>query len=412
MTNIYQRLSVMMFLQFFIWGSWFVTMGSFLAANLNSTGIETGRAFSTQSWGAIVAPFIIGYIADRFINAERLLGVLHLAGALLMFMLYQANSFKGFYPVLLVYMICYMPTLALVNSISFRQLDDVASGFARIRVWGTVGWICAGLAISLLFSWDSRAAVEQGLLKNTFLMASVASLVLAMFSMMLPPTPPIVREQKRGDVGAVLGLDAVGLLKDKNFALFFLISVLICIPLAFYYQYASPFLLEIGVENATGKMTIGQMSEVIFMLLLPMFLARYGIKMTLLIGMLAWVLRYLLFAFGSPDGFALALVLGIALHGVCYDFFFVAGQIYADSKAGEAHRSSIQGLITLATYGAGMLIGFSTAGYIADLHVDQGVDRWESIWTFPAAFAFVVAIVFLLAFRDRLPRSLVSETVG
>ena len=402
MTFTYQRLSLMMFLQFFVWGSWFVTMGSFLAANIGATGVQTGMAFSTQSWGAIIAPFIVGYVADRYVNAEKLLGLLHLIGAVLMYQLYQAESFSAFYRILLGYMICYMPTLALVNSISFRQLDDIAAGFARVRVWGTVGWICAGLAISFVFAWDSQVSVQEGLLRNTFLMTSVGSFALGMFSFLLPPTPPMAGASSGVSMANILGLRALALLKDKNFAIFFLMSVLICIPLAFYYQYASPFLLEVGVENATGKMTIGQVSEVLFMLLLPLFLSRYGIKFTLLVGMVAWVLRYLLFAFGSPDGFALALILGIALHGVCYDFFFVAGQIYADSKAEETFRSSVQGLITLATYGAGMLIGFSTAGFIADQFAGQGVERWESIWMFPALFALCVAVVFSVSFKDRM----------
>ena len=395
----------MMFLQFFVWGSWFVTLGAFLGANLNASGAETAMAFSTQSWGAIIAPLLVGLVADRYFNAERVLGLLHLTGAGLMFLLYGAVDFGGFYPLLLAYMICYMPTLALVNSVAFRQLSDTAAEFGKIRLWGTIGWIVAGLMISYIFSWDSQQGVAEGLLKNTFMMAGFASLVLGLFSFTLPSTPPVPARNKSSGVAQALGLDALSVLKDRNLALFFVMSVLICIPLAFYYQYASPFLIESGVANPTGKMTLGQVSEVLFMLMLPVFLTRYGIKFTLLIGMFAWALRYLLFAYGNADELVWMFIVGIALHGICYDFFFVAGQIYTDSKAGEQFKSSAQGLLTLATYGFGMLIGFWAAGKIADQYASDGIDRWETIWLYPAVFALLVAITFLFAFRDRLSNS-------
>ena len=399
--KVYLKLSAMMFLQFFIWGSWFVTLGAYLGGALTANGMQIGAAFSTQSWGAIIAPFFIGLVADRYFSAQKVLAALHLSGAILMYWLYRATAFIDFYPVLLLYMVCYMPTLALVNSISFRQLTDTAGQFSKIRVWGTVGWIAAGLAISYVFSWDSAAGVASGALRNTFLLGAASSLLLSVFSLFLPPTPPVPSGTAKS-LGEMLGLDAIGLFKDWNFALFFVLSILICIPLAFYYQHASPFLLELGVENATGKMTLGQVSEVGFMLLLPFYLGRFGIKFTLLIGMLAWVVRYLLFAFGDADGRLAMLILGIALHGVCYDFFFVAGQIYTDSKAGEHHRSSVQGLITLATYGVGMLIGFILAGYVADHYGGDTLQKWQSIWLFPALFATGVSVLFLLAFKDRL----------
>ena len=405
MRYVHQRLSIMMFLQFFIWGSWFVTLGAFLGTNLAATGAETAMAFSTQSWGAIIAPLLVGLVADRYFNAERVLGLLHLTGAGLMFLLYGAVDFEGFYPLLLGYMICYMPTLALVNSVAFRQLSDTAAEFGKIRLWGTIGWIIAGLMISYAFSWDSQQGVAEGLLKNTFMMAGIASLVLGVFSFTLPSTPPVPVTTDSASAAQALGLDALSLLKDRNLALFFVMSVLICIPLAFYYQYASPFLIESGVANPTGKMTLGQVSEVLFMLMLPVFLTRYGIKFTLLIGMFAWALRYLLFAYGNADELVWMFIVGIALHGICYDFFFVAGQIYTDSKAGEQFKSSAQGLLTLATYGLGMLIGFWAAGKIADQYVSDSIDRWETIWLYPSVFALLVALIFLLAFRDRLSSS-------
>jgi len=394
------RLCVMMFLEFFIWGGWFVTLGSFLAANLHASGAQSALAYSTQSWGAIIAPFIIGLIADRYVNAERLLGVLHLTGGLLMYALYRAGDFAAFYPWVLTYMILYMPTLALVNAIAFRQMDEPARHFSGLRVWGTIGWIVAGLVISYLFAWDSRGAIGAGLLRNTFLMCALASLALGLYSFTLPRTPPQPRDGEPLRLKHLLGLDALQLLRQRNFGIFFLASILICIPLAFYYQNANQFLTEIQVANATGKQTIGQMSEVLFMLLIPVFLRTFGMKTTLLVGMLAWACRYLLFAFGNAQELALMLIVGIALHGVCYDFFFVSGQIYTDSKAGPAYKAAAQGLITLATYGLGMLIGFSAAGFIDDLYSAGGRHDWRAIWLYPAAFAAAVFVLFALTFRN------------
>jgi nucleoside transporter len=394
------RLSAMMFLQFFIWSCWFVTLGTFLAANFQASGAQTALAFSTQSWGAIIAPFVIGLIADRWFNAERILAALHLAGAVLMYQMFRAQDFAQFYPYVLGYMIAYMPTLALVNSISFRQLTDPSRQFSFVRVWGTLGWIVAGLVISFVFHWDSPQATAQGALRNTFAMCAVMSLLLGVYSLTLPATPPTVDRTGGFSLRAALGLDALRLLRDRNFRLFFVASVLICIPLAFYYQNASPFLTEIGTTNATGKLTIGQMSEVGFMLLLPVFLLRFGIKKTLLLGMLAWALRYVLFASGGPNNITAALIIGIALHGICYDFFFVSGQIYTDSKAGEHYRSAAQGMITLATYGLGMLIGFSVAGSISDRFNIDGRHDWFQIWIYPAAFAAVIMVLFAVLFRN------------
>lgn len=394
------QLSLMMFLEFFIWGGWFVTMGTFLGKNLGATGAQIGQAYSTQSWGAIIAPFIIGLIADRYFNAERILGVLHLVGAGLMYMMFQSEGFDNFYLLVLAYMVIYMPTLALVNSVSFNQMTDPTKEFAHIRVWGTIGWILAGLAISFVFSWDSEAAINEGLLRNTFLMVAVASGILGIMSFTLPNTPPTA-DKSNVSISSIMGLDALKLLKDRNFLMFFLSSILICIPLAFYYSQANPFLVEVGVENATGKMTIGQASEVVFMLLLPIFFKRFGIKWTLIVGMLAWTLRYLLFAYGAEGEGGFMLILGIALHGICYDFFFVSGQIYTDSKAGQHVKSAAQGLITLATYGLGMLIGFWVAGKITDQHLlSEGLHNWKAIWTWPAIFAAGVMVLFFLFFKN------------
>ena len=396
------KLSIMMFLEFFIWGAWFVTLGTFLDKNLGATGAQTGSVFSTQSWGAMIAPFIIGLIADRYFNAERILGVLHLVGAFLMYQMYNATEISTFYPYVLAYMILFMPTLALVNSVSFNQMKDPEKEFSTIRVWGTLGWIAAGLLISYVFHWDNEPSVKDGLLKNTFMMGAVVSLVLGLFSFMLPKTPPKVSTGEKVKVSEILGLDALKLLKDKNFAVFFVSSILICIPLAFYYQNAHSFLTNAGVDNPTGKMTIGQVSEVLFLLLLPLFFTRFGFKKTMLLGMLAWGLRYALFAYGNAGELSFMLITGIALHGICYDFFFVSGQIYTNAAAGEKYKSAAQGLITLATYGVGMLIGFEVAGKITDAYklVDGSFD-WKMIWIIPSGIAVVVFVLFALFFNDK-----------
>ncbi|WP_037320592.1 nucleoside permease [Salegentibacter sp. Hel_I_6] len=394
------QLSTMMFLEFFIWGGWFVTLSTFLPQNLDATGGQTAMAFSTQSWGAIVAPFIIGLIADRFFNAERILGVLHIIGAILLYMMFQAEDFTSFYPFILGYMILYMPTLALVNSISFYQMTDPSKQFASVRVFGTIGWIISGLVISLVFAWDSSEGRAEGMLRYTFLMAAIASAVLGLFSFTLPKTPPSSKGEKV-TISDILGLEAIGLLKGRNFLIFFISSILISIPLAFYYQHTNLFLSETGMEDPTAMMSIGQVSEALFLLLIPYFFKKFGFKITILAGMLAWTVRYILFAFGDTGELTFMLIIGIALHGICYDFFFVSGQIYTDSKAGPKIKSAAQGLITLATYGFGMLIGFWVAGQISDLYLNaDGTHDWQQIWIVPAGFAFVVMIIFAIFFKN------------
>ncbi len=389
------QLSFMMFLEFFIWGSWYVTMGTFLANSLKASDVQNGLAYGTQSLGAIIAPFIVGLIADRFFSAQRILGVIHLIGAVLMYFLSRQETFEGFYPLILTYMILYMPTLALVNSVSFRQLTNTEKQFAAIRVWGTIGWIVAGLLIGWL-NWEQEAA-----LANTFRMAAGASLILGLFSFFLPDTPP-ASAGKKVTIGDIVGLEALGLLKKRDFLVFFISSILICIPLAFYYQEANKFLNEIGMNKAAAVMSLGQVSETLFLILMPLFFRRFGIKTMLLVGMIAWSVRYLAFGFGDVAGAKLALLyLGIILHGICYDFFFVTGQIYTDKRAGPRIKSAAQGMITLATYGVGMLIGFWVAGQVSNAYstADGGHD-WQKIWMVPAVIAVVVVVLFLLFFKD------------
>lgn len=396
------KLSIMMFLEFFIWGAWFVTLGTYLLHNLHATGTQVGVAFLTQSIGAIVAPFIIGLIADRFFSAQKILGVLHLLGAILLWRASSAPDFNSFYPNVLTYMVLYMPTLALVNSIAFRQMKDPQKEFAPIRVLGTLGWIIAGLTIGWL-NWEQTNSLQA-----TFLMAAGAAALLGVFSFTLPATPP-VKSGQSSSIGDLLGLDAIGLLKNRSYLIFFLASIAICIPLAFYYGFTNPFLNEVGMKGAAGVQSLGQVSELLFMLAIPLFFSKLGVKKMLAIGMGAWVLRYLFFAYGGADNYWM-LIAGIVLHGVCYDFFFVTGQIYTDNLAGERFKSSAQGFITLATYGVGMLIGTLLSGDIFDKNtLAGGTHDWRMIWLIPAAIAAVVLLAFLLFFRERTPAAVGEE---
>ena len=383
-----------MFLQFFIWGAWFVTMGTYLSKNLNVSATQNATAYATQALGAILAPFIIGLIADKYFSAQKILGLLHIAGAILMFYASTATNFAGFYPYILSYMIIYMPTLALVNTVSFKQMLNPSKEFPPIRIFGTAGWIVAGLLIGWL-GWE-----QSGSLVLTFRVAAGASLVLGVFCYSLPDTPPGKRGQ-RTSIGDIIGLDAIGLLKNRSFLVFFLSSVAICIPLAFYYNFTNPFLNEVGVKRAAGIQTLGQFSEFAFMIAMPFFFVRLGVKRMLAMGMFAWALRYLFFAYGDAANNYWMLLAGIIIHGVCYDFFFVAGQIYTDNLAGERYKSSAQGFITLATYGVGMLIGFTISGPIVDHWQTSAVSHnWQAIWLIPGGIAFVVMVFFLLLFKD------------
>ena len=399
------RLSLMMFLEFFVWGSWYVTMGTFLGANIQAKDQDISLAFSTQSLGAILAPFLVGLIADRYFQAQKILGSIHLVGAVMLYGLHQAVDFTAFFPILLGYMILFMPTLALVNSISFNQMAQPEKEFSGVRIWGTIGWIAAGILISTL-AWDSQEGLREGLLQNTWRLAAGASLLLGIYSFTLPATPPQAKSNAPFQLKEVLGLDALRLLTHRNYAIFFLSSILICIPLAFYYQNASPFLTELGVENSTGKMALGQVSEVLFLVALPFFFTRFGLKKTLAVAMLAWVIRYLFFAFGDTDSGTWMLLAGIILHGICYDFFFVSGQIYTDAHAGKKYKSAAQGLITLATYGIGMGFGFWVAGQVSNFYlIEEGQHNWNLIWLIPAGISALVFLFFITAFKPEKIKS-------
>jgi nucleoside transporter len=391
---IYGRLSIMMFLQFFVWGAWFVTLGTYLNAS-GFSGSDIGLAYLTNNIGAIVSPFFVGMVADRFFASERVAGVMHLLGAGVLYHVAGLADVNAVLLGLLVYNACYMSTLGLVNSISFAQMSDPDSQFPGVRVWGTIGWIVAGLTISLVLA-PRVANVEAT--NAPMILAAACSALLGLYCFTLPNTPP-AGKGKRVTAADVLGVDALSLLRDRSFAAFAACSLLISIPLAFYYGFTNLFLNELGMAGAAGKMSMGQMSEVVFMLAMPFFFRRLGVKWMLLVGMLAWVVRYGLFAWGTMDLVGL-LYLGILLHGVCYDFFFVTGQIYVNRKAGVAIRASAQGFIALVTYGVGMAIGSYVAGNVVEWYEIDGGHDWRSIWMIPCVFAGVVAVIFSLVFRD------------
>jgi len=394
------QLSVMMFFQFFVWGCWNVTMGTYLL-NIGFDGTAVGSAYSTTSWGAIFAPILVGMLADRYFSSQKVLAILHMLGAGLLWWLSFITEPGAFFWVLLAYAICYMPTLALANAIAFHQMKDPGKEFPGIRVMGTLGWIVQGLIIGIGVPAVHGFSIEAT--KVPIEWAAVVSLVLGVYAFWLPDTPPGNTGRAPG-LSEVLGLDTLALMKDRSFAVFILGSLLVSIPLAFYYNFANAFLNETGMQGAAAKMSLGQMSEVLFLLLVPFLFARLGVKKMLLVGMAAWVLRYVLFAAGDNESLVVLLYLGIILHGVCYDFFFVTGQIYVDATAPRVQRASAQGFIHVVTYGVGMLIGAALSGRIVDAHAYtlNGVvlHDWSRIWLYPAAMAAVVLVLFLLLFRD------------
>ena len=396
------RLSVMMFLQFFVWGAWYTTVGVFMANN----GMETLThwPYTVNPIAAIAAPFFLGLVADRYFPTEKVLAVLHLlGGAVMLFVPGTAGSPTLFITLLLLYNLCYMPTLALSNSLAFHHIRDQEKQFPLIRVFGTVGWIVAGLFISFVLG----RFVVGGLPEQTaapLYTTAVASLLLGVYAFTLPHTPPRAAGE-RISVRGILGLDALQHLGSRSFWVFITASLLLCIPLAAYYNFTQLFLGDAGVERIAATQTLGQMSEVVFMLLMPFFFARLGVKWMLAVGMGAWVLRYVLFALAAPDAVFWMIATGILLHGICYDFFFVTGQIYVDKKSSPAIRGQAQGFLVLITYGVGMLIGAQIAGNVYARILGGAtsltLEQWRGFWYIPAAFAAAVLVFFILMFHDR-----------
>ena len=385
------RLSAMMFLEYFIWGAWYVTFATWLSGALHLAGQQIGVAAGSTAVGAMVAPFLVGLIADKFFSTQRVLAVLHLVGAILLFAASRDTSFGPLYATVLFYCFAFMPTLALTNSLAFRQMSDPKSEFGPIRVLGTLGWILAGLIVGSL-GWEATAKPIQ--------LAAAASLLMAIYCLTLPATPPLATKSRSGIEG-IFPREAVSLLKERSMAVFAAASFLICIPLQFYYAFTNLFLNESGVRNAAGQMTGGQMSELFFMLLIPWFFRRLGVKYMLIAGMSAWVLRYAMFAYGNAGPRIGMLWVGILLHGICYDFFFVTGQIYIDRKALPALRAAAQGLITFLTYGVGMFVGSWLSGAVVQHYTrSDGGHEWRAIWTVSSLTAAVVLLLFSLTFRE------------
>jgi nucleoside transporter len=406
------RLSAMMFLQFFIWGAWYTSVAVYMTAE----GMETLThwPYTVNPIAAIIAPFFLGLVADRFFATEKVLGVLHLLGGLVMLLVPQFSGAPlAFILLLLLYNLCYMPTLGLANSLAFHNIRSQEKQFPLIRVFGTIGWIVAGLFVSFVL----KAFVTDGRLPEQTPMpiytAAVASILLGLYSFTLPHTPPPAAGQ-RVSIRSIVGLDALQQLGSKPFYVFLVSSFLICIPLAAYYNFTQLFLEATGFKNIAGTQTLGQMSEVIFMVLMPVFFARLGVKWMLLVGMGAWVLRYVLFALAAPDTILWMIILGILLHGICYDFFFVTGQIYVDKKSTPEIRGQAQGMLVLVTYGVGMLIGAQVAGNLYNSFLNGAASlsltAWQQFWLIPAVFAAVVMVGFGLLFNDRVERTSVAAS--
>ncbi|HEV8607986.1 MAG TPA: MFS transporter [Tepidisphaeraceae bacterium] len=396
-TALKTKLSVFMFLQYFIWGAWYMSLGTYLTNVLKFSGQEVGAAYGAFAIGSMISPFFVGLIADRYFSSEKLLAGLGVLGGVVMCLLPQTKLFREFYPMLILYCALFAPTLALGNSLSLHHLMDSKTDFPRVKIWSAVGWIGGGVTLSLLKG--EQSAIQ-------FYLAGGASIALGIFSLMLPHTPPKKVGQGVG-VGEVLGLDALALMKRPAFAIFIACLFLICIPLYFYFVMMSVYLTELKWEQMAAKMSLAQVSDVIFLFLLPIMLKNLGYKKTIGIGILAWAVRYYMLA-GSVNAASLRtlLILGaILLHGVCYDFLFIAGQLYVDSQANERIRGASQGFIAFILWGVGSFVGTMLAGKVLGMYAVTSATgvvthNWQRIWMTPAIGASAVLVIFLIFFRE------------
>lgn len=397
------RLSAMMFLQFFVWGAWYVTIGNYMAAH--GMADLTHWPYTVNPIAAIIAPFFLGMIADKYFATEKVLGVLHILGGVVMFFVPEVTGNPTlFISMLLLYNLCYMPTLGLTNSLAFHNITDQERQFPVVRVFGTIGWIAAGLFISYILV----NFVSTGLPDTTPLplyTTAFSSILLGLYSFSLPHTPPPAAGEKV-TVRGILGIDAFNQLKSKSFIVFVISSFLISIPLAAYYNFAPIFVNYAGFDKPAATMSLGQVSEVVFMLLMPLFFVRLGVKKMLLFGMGAWVLRYAMFALAAPEGIFWMIITGVVLHGICYDFFFVTGQVYVDKKSTKKIRGQAQGFLVFITYGVGMLIGAQIAGMVYNSFLADAPalspEKWNSFWLIPGVFAALVMLFFGLFFKDKV----------
>ena len=389
---LYVKLSTLFFLQMFIWGSWYVTAGTYLLQTAGFSGREVGLVYTTTALAATLSPFLLGILADQLFASERLLAVLHGSGGLLMLGISFIDEFAFFFPILVIYALLYMPTFALTSALCFHNLDLGARDFPRVRVWGTIGWIIAGLLISF-YDLEPTAVPLR--------ISAVSSMLTAAYCLTLPHTPPQPKMGKRS-LKDFMGPEVLRLLRRPSFAVLMVSLVLISIPSGFYYSFTNSFLTEIGVDDAAGKMSVGQMSEVILMLFMPFFFARLGFKWVIAIGLFAWGARYALFAFGNADELVWMLWIGILLHGVAFNFTALSGQIYIDKKAPKNARSTAQGFMSMATLGVGALIGAYIAGEVVEYYtLENKRHLWRMIWMVPAVVGLVVTLGFVLLFRER-----------
>src|SRR5882724_2121935 len=389
------RLSLMMFLNYVIWGAWYVTLGAYLTIALKFTGTQTGSVFGTSALACMISPFFVGLIADRFFASERVLAVLHLLGAAMLYFVAKATAFGSVYALMLAYSLCYFPTISLTNSICLQHVKEAGRDFPLIRVFATLGWIAIGVTIG-------RMGVETS--PVPFLLAAGASVIMSVFSLALPHTPPPSKGQPI-TVRRILGLDALVMLRQPSFVVFALASILACIPLTFYFSFTNAYLNDLHVQNAAGKMALGQVSEVAMMLLMPFLLGRLTVKNILTMGLLAWSLRYLFLAYGNAGPRMWMFYAAILLHGVCYDFFFMTGQLYTDQAAPSNLRGAAQGLITFLTYGLGMFIGSFIAGGAVDYFTTTTgsvVSRnWSGFWMSSGLGAFLILLLIMVSFRSQ-----------